>query len=68
MIMNVDYCPNCKSIMTINLIEIERKPIYLGVYSCPTCHIINLSKDFAKELVSKILKQLESEAKNGTDK
>ena len=54
MLMECHHCPNCKSILVTNFIYIDGDPAYLGLYSCPLCNRIDISKEFVEEIYKKL--------------
>ena len=55
MIQQVFYCKNCKSILEPYWLYYEGEPTFMGVYVCPMCKVIDISKDYANEIYSKIM-------------
>ena len=54
MVTAVSYCSNCKTILHVYILEVDDRPLYLGVMACSLCHIINLDGKFADEIATKI--------------
>ena len=54
MFNNSVECSNCKSILVPNFIYMDGKETYLGLYSCPSCHRIDISKEFVEEIYKKL--------------
>jgi len=55
MIQEVFYCKNCKSVLEPYWLYLEGQPTFMGVYACSVCKVIDIPKDYADEIYSKIV-------------
>ena len=50
MIQEVIYCTNCGKEMKSAFIHVDGEPTHMGIYVCSFCNILDIPKEFIKEM------------------